>query len=167
MNNGLRITGLITWIFTAIVILFGSYVPLTFGLTLGFGDLIMYLFGGMDGGNTDPEFTGGGWLLGLTAAIVISTILVFAFAIVIFILSRKPHFRLCTSLIIANCGIFLINAAFQFLSSFWVNHLEDSVFHFAPVKEYYLFPITECAVLIVMMVLSVFTIRSLKKNSSL
>ena len=164
MNKGLRITGLLTWIFTAIIIFSGGFIPLMYGMTMGFADSIMWLFRGVDGADLNPDYTGGGWLLILVVVAVLSAALVFALSIVTFFLSKKPFYVASTIMIVTNCVVLLLNALFQFLGAFWLNIQSHPVLQTGSHPLFYILPIVESIILIGMIVLAVFGIRSMKKE---
>ena len=163
MDKVLRITNLVTWILSSVVILLGGFIPLMLGLAMGVGDAVLFLFRGVDGNDLYPDYTGGSWLLFVAAVTVVSAVLVFSFSIAVFFLSKKPWFALSTSMIAVNCVILSVNTWLQLLAAFWMNHQSNPFFQLKS-NIFYLAPAIEFVFLIGMAVITVFSIRNMKQN---
>ena len=165
MKLGLRITGLVAWIHTAIILFLGGFVPLFIGLPMGAMDVFEFLTRGMDGNDLYPKLSGGGWLLLITAVAVISAAGVFIISIVNFFVSKKPLYGPSMGTLIANYVILSINALLQLLGGIWMN-VQYIISDF-PKILFFIGPIVEYVVLIGMTILFVFSIRNLKEEQSL
>ena len=55
MKTGLRITGLIAWPLTALIIFLGGFLPLIFGLEMGVYDILLFLLEGLDAYTPDLQ----------------------------------------------------------------------------------------------------------------
>ena len=164
MKIGLRITGLIAWPLTALIIFLGGFIPLIFGLEMGVYDILLFLLEGLDAYTPDPTYSGGGWLLLITVFAILSTGLVILFSIATFIVTMKPWIVPSTILIIVNCFILLINVLLQMIGSTWLNHHPDISGLLTSSSAFYIAPVVELVILGGMTVLAVFSIIDMKKK---
>ena len=163
MKIGLRITGLVAWLHTAVIIFLGGIIPLSFGMTMGLYDIFEFLLVDLDPYMQDPTYIGGGWLLTITVITIISAGVVVMISIAAFFATWKPLFVPGTILIIANCVILFINALLQLLGTFYLSRHSDFVGLMEYSNGFFIAPIVEFVILAGMIVLAVFSIKSMKK----
>lgn len=164
MKTGLRITGLIAWPLTALIIFLGGFLPLIFGLEMGVYDILLFLLEGLDAYTPDPTYSGGGWILLITVVAVLSAGLVIVLSVVTFFLSSRPFFIPSMIMIIANCFILLFNAIIQMIATVWLKYHPDISGLMTFTNAFYIVPIIEFVILTGMTVLSVFSIIDMKKK---
>ncbi len=163
MDKRLRITGLVSWILTAFIIFLGGFVSLFFGLTLGAYDISLFLLEELDAYTPDPTYTGGGFLIIITVTAIVGAVLVFILSVITFFLSKKPWFGASTVMIVVNCVILFVNALLQLVCVAYLNLQHDIPFEDVVDKRlFFISPAIEFVILIGMIVLAVFSIRSMK-----
>ncbi|MBP5587874.1 MAG: hypothetical protein J6X37_04035 [Treponema sp.] len=162
MNTKLRVANLITSIFTSIVMLAGLIFPIFFSLPMTLSDIIITLFNGVDGTYTDQWVTGAGWILMFCIIMGFSAFVVFILSIACFFITKRPLFRLSTAFLIINDVLLFMNVGLQFVCAVWLNsQYNNPTTRIERNNIFYVAPIAESVLFAALIVLTVFSIRSM------
>lgn len=165
MNTKLRVANLLISILTPPVMFAGLIFPLYYGLPMTFVDILIILFDGVDGTHADQWVTGAGWILLFVFIMAAAAGLLFIFGIIAFFTTKRPLFRLSTAFLIIDDALVFIATALQYVCAVWLNsQYNNPTTRVEQSGLYYIAPAVQTVILIAMIVLTVFSIRSMRKE---
>ena len=153
---------LIAGLISSSIMFFGSIIPLLNGILFAFIDSMAWLIWDHFMAPGNVEYNGGFFILGMALFIFAAALLVCVFSIDAYVASIEEKNSKCVLLYILTCFLTLFGTLMEVLYVTWLNTQERLIIHYGHV--YYLWPILNALVLIVLVVITSINLILMKET---